>query len=82
MQVAEHDAAERKHRQGTNVRRRRALVGVRLTVEEYAEIMEVAENQRRSPGSVLRAAFFRDRANERPESDELPRFGTCSRSRG
>ena len=43
------------------VRRREALVGVRLTAEEYAAVKAAAEEQQRSPGSVLRAAFFDDK---------------------
>jgi hypothetical protein len=35
-------------------------VGVRLTAEEYAEIKAAAEREQRSPGSVLREAFFRE----------------------
>ena len=61
MQVTDRQAITRKdRRQGTNVRKRQALVGVRLTSEEYATIKATAERQQRSPGSVLRDAFFRD----------------------
>jgi hypothetical protein len=59
MLATEHQASRRKRRQGTNVRRRDALVGVRLTAEEYAAVKATAEREQRSPGSVLREAFFR-----------------------
>jgi hypothetical protein len=59
MPATEQQASGRKHRQGTNVRRRDALVGVRLTAEEYAVIKAAAERAQGSPGSVLREAFFR-----------------------
>jgi hypothetical protein len=61
MPATDQQASMRKHRQGTNVRRREALVGVRLTAEEYAAVKAAAEEQQRSPGSVLRAAFFDDK---------------------
>jgi hypothetical protein len=59
MDATDQQPVARKHRQGTNVRKREALVGVRLTAEEYAAIKTAANRQQRSPGSVLRAAFFR-----------------------
>ncbi len=64
MPATDQQTGRRKHRQGTNVRRRDALVGVRLTAEEYAMIKAAADRQQRSPGSVLREAFFRDDAQE------------------
>ncbi len=60
MRATDQQPVARKHRQGTNVRKRPALVGVRLTAEEYAMIKAAADRQQGSPGSVLRAAFFRD----------------------
>ncbi|HEY2579190.1 MAG TPA: hypothetical protein VGI74_23020 [Streptosporangiaceae bacterium] len=60
MPATDQKTSRRKHRQGTNVRRRDALVGVRLTAEEYAEIKAAADRQQRSPGCVLREAFFRE----------------------
>jgi hypothetical protein len=59
MPATDQQARTRKHRQGTNVRRRDSLVGVRLTAEEYAAVKAAAEQEQRSPGSVLREAFFR-----------------------
>jgi hypothetical protein len=64
MQATDQQLAARKHRQGTNVRRRKALVGVRLTAEEYATIKAKAEQQQSSPGSVLREAFFRNQETD------------------
>lgn len=58
MPVTDQQISRRKHRQGTNVRKRDALVGVRLTAEEYAAIKATADREQRSPGSVLREAFF------------------------
>jgi len=60
MPAASQQISRRKYRQGTNVRRRDALVGVRLTTEEYAVIKAAADQQERSPGSILREAFFRE----------------------
>jgi predicted DNA binding CopG/RHH family protein len=45
-------------RTGTEVRRRDALVGVRLTQREMAVIKEAAAREGTSPASVLREAFF------------------------
>lgn len=64
MPATDQQTGRRKHRQGTDVRRRDALVGVRLTADEYAKIKAAAEREQRSPGSVLREAFFRDEARE------------------
>lgn len=58
MPATDTQARRRKPRQGTDVRRRDALVGVRLTAEEYAAVKAAAERDQRSPGSVLREAFF------------------------
>jgi hypothetical protein len=58
MPTTDQQPISRKHRQGTDVRRRDALVGVRLTTEEYEAIRAAADQQQRSPASLLREAFF------------------------
>lgn len=57
--MSDEDRQQTRSRTGTEVRRRDALVGVRLTQCEMAKVKEVAASQGTSPGSVLREAFFR-----------------------
>jgi hypothetical protein len=58
MSATGQQSASRKHKPGTNVRQRQAQVSVRLTPQEYAAVKAAADQQRRSPASVLREAFF------------------------
>ena len=60
MTATSQQPTSRRPRTGTNVRLRQAQVSVRLTADEYAAVKARADQQQRSPASVLREAFFRE----------------------
>lgn len=52
------EPTNKRHRRGTDVRKRRHQVGVRLLPEELEKLLQLAERDGVSPAEVLRRSFL------------------------
>ena len=52
------EPTKKRNRRGTDVRKRRHQVGVRLLPEELEKLLQLAEQEGVSPAEVLRRSFL------------------------